>query len=519
MTTLSVILAAAFVLGVVFTPAARALAARYGLVDEPDGRRKMHARPVPLSGGLAVLLAAVLALAFTGLASPWLGTSLLRHRLEMAGLLLASVVICGVGLVDDLRLLRGRHKLLGQMVAVGIVIASGVEVQHIRLFGYEVELGLLAVPFTAFWLLGAINSLNLIDGMDGLLGSLAAILSLAMMALAVVGGHWHAASVAAALAGALLAFLCFNFPPATVFLGDCGSMLVGLVVGVLAITTSMKGPATVALAAPVAMFAIPIWDSLAAIIRRKLTGRSIYTTDRAHIHHCLMRHGLSARGAVLFLSSVCLVTVVAALVSAAINSELPAIIAAGAVIAILASTRLFGHAEFHLIKQRVCGLVLSFVSTPGKGAAHATEVRLQGSADWQELWRSLTGCAEQLNLKTVRLDVNAPAIYEGYHARWDRFGEDDPEALSSWRAEIPLLVHGQLVGRLEVTGFRDDEPAWRKVAKMAKMAEEVENAIARLTAAHSAILSELVLDEPLPDFAPAADVLTIDRAALGERGL
>src|SRR5207302_10702498 len=120
-------------------------------------------------------------------------------------------------------------------VAVGIVLATGVVVQKIRVLGFDIELGLLAYPFTAFWLLGAINSLNLIDGMDGLLGCLGTIIVLAIGVMGAVSDHWVPAAVAFALAGALMAFLCFNFPPASIFLGDCGSMLVGLVIGVLAI--------------------------------------------------------------------------------------------------------------------------------------------------------------------------------------------------------------------------------------------------------------------------------------------
>src|SRR5205807_6415533 len=99
--------------------------------------------------------------------------------------------------------------------------------------------------------------------------------------------HYHVAAIAATMAGALAGFLCFNFPPATIFLGDCGSMLIGLFVGVLAIQSSLKGPATVALTAPAALLIIPILDTSAAIVRRKLTGRSIFTTDRGHLHHVL----------------------------------------------------------------------------------------------------------------------------------------------------------------------------------------------------------------------------------------
>src|SRR5262249_20696536 len=188
--------------------------------------------------------------------------------------------------------LRGRYKLLGQVFAVGAVLAYGVRVEAVHLFAWRIELGWFAVPFTLFWLLGAINSLNLLDGMDGLLGTVGTIVSLAIAALAAVPGHWAEAAVAATLAGALLGFLRYNWPPATIFLGDAGSMLIGLVIGVLAIRCSLKGTATVALATPMALLIIPIFDTAAAIVRRKLTGRSIYSTDRAHLHHCLLRRAL-----------------------------------------------------------------------------------------------------------------------------------------------------------------------------------------------------------------------------------
>src|SRR5262249_41183307 len=143
-----------------------------------------------------------------------------------------------------------------------------------------------------------------------------------------------------------------------------------------------------------------------------------------HIHHCLLRSGLSTRKALFFLAFFCLLTVCAALISVALSSELLAIVSILAVAARLVWKRLFGHAAFLRIKERLIGVVVSFFSWGTSKDGHALEVRLQGSADWKELWRSLTVCASKLDLKTVRLDVNAPAIYEGYHARWDRFAQD-----------------------------------------------------------------------------------------------
>jgi UDP-GlcNAc:undecaprenyl-phosphate GlcNAc-1-phosphate transferase len=405
-----------------------------------------------------------------------------EHGPVYFGLFLASAVIAIVGVIDDRRGLRGRHKLIGQLVAVVIVMSFGLQVRSIGLFGSHIDLGSLAPFFTAFWLLGAINSLNLIDGMDGLLGSVGIIvtLSMAIMAFLIGPSGWLAACVAAALAGALLGFLCFNFPPAAIFMGDCGSMLVGLVIGVLAIESSLKGPATVALAGPLALLVIPIFDTSAAIVRRKLTGRSIYTTDRGHLHHVLQRSGMSNRLVLLLVVGLCLLASGGALLTLALNNELFALLSAGAVVGILVISRLFGHAEFLLIKERLLAVAVALRYGHQVGRVHQLEVRLQGSADWNELWRDLTTFAEQLNLKTVCLDVNAPAIHEGYHARWDRLqGGDDPAAF--WRAEIPLHAHGHVVGRLEVIAQRDHETVWRKVALVAKIVEDIELAVSNLT--------------------------------------
>jgi UDP-GlcNAc:undecaprenyl-phosphate GlcNAc-1-phosphate transferase len=226
-----------------------------------------------------------------------------------------------------------------------------------------------------------------------------------------------------------------------------------------------------------AVLTIPIFDTIAAIIRRKLTGRSLYTTDRGHLHHCLLRRGFSSRRVLLWVSLFCLLTVIGALASLALKNELFAILTALAVIVILIVTQLFGYAEFLLIRKRLTAGFLSFFPGRSNGRAQQLEVRLQGSADWRELWNSLVLCGDQLNLRTIRLDVNAPAIHEGYHARWDCPDHELPsEADPVWRAEIPLAVGGQMLGRLEVTGRRDQESVWMKIATVAKLAESFESA-------------------------------------------
>jgi len=496
MTSLLVIAALSVGICAAVMPFARRLAVCLGLVDRPDGQRKMQTRPIPLAGGITVLLSVCGAL---GAVLPLADTTPTRTAdgTFLAGLLAAAVVICGVGVVDDLRGLRGRHKLLGQLAAVGIVLASGVLVRNIRLFGWDIDLGMLAVPFTVFWLLGAINSLNLIDGMDGLLTCVGIIVSLALAGMALCGGQWLTACVAVALAGSLAGFLPYNFPPASCFLGDSGSMLIGLVVGVLAIHGSLKGPATVALLAPACVLTIPILDTGAAIVRRKLTGGSIFMTDRAHLHHCLLRRGLSSRRSLLYVSLFCLLTGVGALGSVAFRSEIPAAFTALAVAGILITTRLFGYTEFVLVRKCLLTFLLSLWEKPARGRTNHLEIRLQGSADWNELWERLTWEAFELNFKTICLDMNVQAIQEVYHAHWDRF-DDQTEESDLWRVELPVVAGGHAVGRLQVTGPREGTSDVARTLALAKMVEDFTSNLWPLAASQGNPSAPRKVAVPLP---------------------
>jgi UDP-GlcNAc:undecaprenyl-phosphate GlcNAc-1-phosphate transferase len=358
MVALFTVFCVSFVLCLLLTPLARALAFRYRLLDRPDGERKLHKLPTPTAGGIVVLLsscAGVLALLVT--ASP-MATPILRQGPNLCRFLLGAGVISAIGLADDYWHLRGRHKLIGQLVAIGIVLSSGLEVTEIRIWHWIIPLGPFSVPLTVLWLLGAINALNLLDGMDGLLSCVGLILALGMAAMAVVNHEWVPACIALALAGALLGFLHYNLPPASIFLGDTGSTLIGLVIGVLAIRCSFKAAETLALAAPLALLTIPILDTTAAIVRRKLTGRSIYSTDRDHLHHCLLRKGFTNQRVLLWVASLCLLSVLGAVLSLVFYNDLLAILSSAMVIGILIGTRLFGYAEWLLVKKRCAALGL-----------------------------------------------------------------------------------------------------------------------------------------------------------------
>lgn len=446
------------------------------MVDSPDGGRKLQARAVPVGGGVAVFLAALATLAVAAAVSPAVADALAADARRSVALLAAAALIVGVGLVDDYYNLRARYKFGGQLAAALILVYPGdFVIGQIGVFGWLVELGPLSVPVTLFWLLACVNALNLLDGMDGMLGTVGLIALVTVAVMAAMLGHTFTAVVALALAGAVLGFLRYNLPPASIYMGDSGSMLLGLVIGALAIPAALKGPATVSLCAPVALVVLPMIDTTAAVIRRKLTGRGLATADRGHLHHVLLRNGWTIRRVLVIVAGFALIASGGALATTALNNDVFALVAVAGVVVSLVATRLFGNAECSLVKSRVVA------ATRGLRGGRAWElaVSLQGSRDWNEVWQEVVECAARLDLHSVCLDVNAPALHENYHARWDQ-AAGGGEGFG-WQFEMPLMGGGQLIGRLAVSGSRNNECISEMMRAVGQIIESAEARIAEVS--------------------------------------
>jgi UDP-GlcNAc:undecaprenyl-phosphate GlcNAc-1-phosphate transferase len=300
--SLTVLFLAAFALSLGLTPAVRALALRLGVVDRP-GARKMHQVPVPLLGGASLVLAFVA----TGLAALWAFGDLLGDEAErLPALLAAASAVSLLGAYDDWKGVRPLVKFLYQVVAAGILVASGVQAQlFTNPLGESVELGWLGVPLTVFWIVGVTNAINLIDGLDGLAAGVGAIASLALCAVGASTGEPLVAILALLLAGTCLGFLPFNAYPARVFLGDTGSMFLGFVLASLGVVGSLKATTATLLILPIVVLGVPVFDTLWAILRRTRMRVSPFRADRDHIHHRLVRVGLHHRHVVFVLYFVC----------------------------------------------------------------------------------------------------------------------------------------------------------------------------------------------------------------------
>jgi UDP-GlcNAc:undecaprenyl-phosphate GlcNAc-1-phosphate transferase len=360
-------------------------------------------------------------------------------------------------------------------------MGGGLNVPRLEFLGQSVSLHNLGLLFTIAWLLGAINSFNLIDGVDGLAGSVGVIFSLTFGCIALLGGRHLDAIIAFSLAGSLLGFLRFNISPASIYLGDAGSMLIGLVLGTIALRCSMKQAATLAFAAPLAIWSIPMFDAMAAVVRRKLTGRSIYATDRGHIHHVLLTRGMTAIQAVAVISSLCIVTSVGAVTSWYYDIEWLGVAVVLGVIGLLVATRMFGHVEFVLLNARLFGLgrfLSPFPGEPADGHVQHASLRLQGTRSWEELWRALVESAEKFHIVRMQLNLTLPRLHEDFYATWTRGGHHKSELL--WKTDIPLVVDGLAVGRLNVTGLQNADSASSEMSQFIDFVETLETQLTGL---------------------------------------
>jgi UDP-GlcNAc:undecaprenyl-phosphate GlcNAc-1-phosphate transferase len=279
-----------------FTPWVRALAVRVGAVDVPDDRR-VHDVPTPRLGGLAMVAAFVLTLVVAG------------HGIGLGqplqGVVAGGLFMAAVGAVDDMVELPAYVKFLGQLMAAGITVSWGVRITWVtNPLGGMFQLGDLSVPLTILWIVAVTNVINIVDGLDGLAAGISGIAAMTMLAVAAFHGAVGVALLSAILAGVTMGFLRYNFHPATIFMGDAGSMFLGYMIAAISVVGTLKYATTVAIAVPIVALGLPIFDTAFAIVRRALAGQAVSTADRGHLHHRLLELGLSQRQVALLLYTV-----------------------------------------------------------------------------------------------------------------------------------------------------------------------------------------------------------------------
>lgn len=290
-------------------PVSMKIAEKAGAIDMPSERR-IHVRPMTRMGGIALFAGIVVS---SVVAVILIGEHFLPSDVQLPGDVNFVGVLCGfvfmfaVGIVDDIRQLSAKLKLLGQAVAATIVACSGVLLGDIHL-GFDAltfSFGIWAYPITVFYLVAFANIINLIDGLDGLAAGVSAICATAFLILSCQLSLWATASMAVAIIASCIAFLRFNLNPAKLFMGDSGSLILGLGLGIVSLMGTMRVASITSLAVPVVIAAIPVLDTLAAIVRRKRNHVSIGAPDKGHIHHRLLQLGMSQRKVVFSIYGIC----------------------------------------------------------------------------------------------------------------------------------------------------------------------------------------------------------------------
>jgi UDP-GlcNAc:undecaprenyl-phosphate GlcNAc-1-phosphate transferase len=295
------VFAVAVLMALVVTPVVVRVVTARGVFGHVRPSADPLAPRVPRMGGIAVVTATTVALATALLAPGGIPASESTPEHFFAGLLAAGWLLFAAGLLDDLYDLRPAAKLLAQCTAAVVAYGFGFRVEELSFAGTAIELGVLSLPFTLLWIVGITNAFNLIDGLDGLATGIGLVALASTFLVAYMLGNPEVALVCAALGGALLGFLRYNFRPARIFLGDSGSLFVGFMVAVLSVHGSTKSATAALTAAPLLLLALPILDTALSIVRRWLRGKPVFGADEHHLHHRMLAIGLTHVRAVVLL--------------------------------------------------------------------------------------------------------------------------------------------------------------------------------------------------------------------------
>lgn len=427
MILLIVVAALSCAAALMLTPICRGLALRFGSVDLPDGFRKIHSGAIPRVGGVGIFLAVGLAVGMVCLSQP---TVLLGKSSIAMEILPAGVLVFAIGLIDDLVGLSARRKLIGQVAAALLACASGVQIDVIA--GQSIANTWWHDPLTVLWLIACANAFNLIDGVDGLATGVGLVATLTICTSAVWSGNGGLALLTAALSGALLGFLRYNFNPASIFLGDCGSLTIGFLLGCFAIIWSTKATTVLGMTAPAIALCVPFLEIAVSVCRRFLRGQPVFGPDRRHIHHRLLDRGLTPKRVAFVLYGA---AGIAAGCSLLVNSDSNPVGGIGVIvcsIGVWIGVHRLQYSEFQEARRVIFGGVIARVIND-RVVLRQFDENLRTAGASSECWEILTDTSRKIGINKVRLEFRG-------RARIEQLGNvPDSEC---WQLRIPLDGYG-----------------------------------------------------------------------------
>lgn len=321
---------AAFILTFIQMPFTIKIAKKKGFLDVPKDERRVHKKPIPVGGGIAMVISvSILMVYFLPI----------NKNLIMA--LIASLIIAISGLYDDKEGLSPKLKFLFQILAAVILIIGGMKIEFFTnpfdSHDALLILNILSIPVTIFWVCGITNTINLIDGLDGLASGVSMICAISMFFITYKMGRYDVSLICVLVAGACLGFLPFNFNPAKIFMGDTGALYLGFMLSYISISGFLKQAAILMIFVPVLILGVPVFDTAFAMVRRKLSGKSMVEADKGHLHHRLLKMGLNQRQTVVILYSISAIFGVLANLISRFHSSIALVISIGVLLIIVAT--------------------------------------------------------------------------------------------------------------------------------------------------------------------------------------
>jgi len=470
-------LAVAFLL----TPMVRDAAIRFGALDHALTSRKAHGRPTPRLGGIAIVVAFYLPLVALFFFDTGVGRLFWSQPERALALILGGLAMAALGIYDDLKGSGARIKFTVQVLIACLMWWANYRADVIATPFGTLELGVLGLPFTVLWIVGITNALNLIDGLDGLATGVALAAAATIFWVAFANNRPLMTLFMVCLAGALLGFLRYNFHPASIFMGDSGSLFVGFVLAATALQTHEKSTTAVSLLVPIVALGLPIGDTLLAMTRRMVRGQPMFSSDRGHIHHRLMDRGLSHKGAVLALYGIAVVLggVAVALFHSDAEQTLAyggAILAIAAMLLVAAGYIPFGQGR-KLLTDRKQNLGM-------RAAVRKAGEQLKRAETAEAIWEVVREVAGELKASCVALVVVAR---NGTVRRTEFSWGFDQAPSSLLRARFSLLGERPDEGRIEL-GYSDGRRTVDRDTEIAVelLCEHVHAAVERIAAVHEA---------------------------------
>lgn len=321
---------AAFILTFIQMPFTIKIAKKKGFLDVPKDERRVHKKPIPVGGGIAMVISVSILMVY-----------FLPINKNLIMTLIASLIIAISGLYDDKEGLSPKLKFLFQILAAVLLIVGGMKIEFFTnpfdSHDALLILNILSIPVTIFWVCGITNTINLIDGLDGLASGVSMICAISMFFITYKMGRYDVSLVCALVAGACLGFLPFNFNPAKIFMGDTGALYLGFMLSYISISGFLKQAAILMIFVPVLILGVPVFDTAFAMVRRKLSGKSMVEADKGHLHHRLLKMGLNQRQTVVILYSISAIFGVLANLISRFHSSIALVISIGVLLIIIAT--------------------------------------------------------------------------------------------------------------------------------------------------------------------------------------